>query len=229
MGVDIDHDGIGEPVREWQKPNVGRSFQVSAPQTTDEFNTDDPGLQWQWHANPQEEWFSLSENPGHLRLYAVQNLTQNGNLWFVPNLLLQKFPAPSFTVTTKITFNPDQINDKGGMVVMGREWAYIALEKTAHGLQLGLSNGAYDQGYDKTKKTAAIDVQMNTCYLRVHVNDGGDCEFSYSFEDSSFQPIGEPFTAKQGVWIGAKIGLFCITPNISESSGSADFDWFRFN
>jgi beta-xylosidase len=228
MGVDVDNDGIGEPVMEWQKPDVGRSYPASTPQTTDEFNTDELGLQWQWHANPQEEWFSLSENPGAMRLYAVQNLTQNGNLWFVPNLLLQKFPAPSFTVTTKITFNPDQIYDKSGMVVMGREWAYIALEKTANGLQLGLYNGAYDQGYDKTQKIALIDVQKNTCYLRVHVNDGGICDFSYSFEETSFQPIGEPFTAKQGVWIGAKIGLFCITPYIDRSSGYADFDWFRF-
>jgi len=51
-------------------------------------------------------------------LFDVQNLTQNGNLWFVSNLLLQKFPAPSFTVTTKITFILGQVNEKSGLLIL---------------------------------------------------------------------------------------------------------------
>jgi beta-xylosidase len=124
VGKDIDNDGVGEPVSEWQKPNVENAFSISVPQTADEFDSLKLGLQWQWHANPQKNWYSLSENPGKLRLYAVQNITQNGNLWFVPNLLLQKFPAPAFSVITKVSFNPDKLNEKCGLVIMGREWAY---------------------------------------------------------------------------------------------------------
>lgn len=228
MGVDINNDGIGEPVLEWTKPNVGKSYSISIPQTSDEFNTNELGLQWQWHANSKNEWFSLIENPGHLRLYAIQNMSQNGNLWFVPNLLLQKFPAPSFTVTTKIIFKPDQLNDKSGMVIMGKEWAYIALEKNANGSQLGMYNGTYYQGYDKTKKIESIDIQYNTCYLKAQVNNQGICAFSFSTDGENYQPIGNEFTAIQGVWIGAKIGLFCINPNITESKGYADFDWLKF-
>ena len=228
MGIDINNDGIGEPVMEYKKPDVGQSYQISVPQTSDEFNANEPGLQWQWHANMKKEWFSLTENPGHIRLYAVQNISQNGNLWFVPNLLLQKFPAPSFTVTTKITFEPYHINEKSGMVIMGREWAYVALEKTKTGLQLGMFKGTYFEGYDKTQNIESLSINDNTYYLRVNVTEQGVCDFSYSHDGKSYQPIGEEFTAKQGVWIGAKIGLFCINPNIDESKGYADIDWFRF-
>lgn len=89
MGEDVDGDGLGEPVAEWRKPNVGAEHPVSIPQTNDDFDDGTLGVQWQWHANPKDAWYSLSANPGHLRLHAVRNLTQNGNLWFVPNL-----PAP---------------------------------------------------------------------------------------------------------------------------------------
>ncbi|UCH13549.1 MAG: glycoside hydrolase 43 family protein [Bacteroidales bacterium] len=228
IGIDINNDGIGEPVMEYSKPDVGQSYPVSAPQTSDEFNSNEPGLQWQWHANIKQEWFSLTENPGFIRLYAVQNISQNGNLWFVPNLMLQKFPAPSFTVTTKITFEPGEINDKAGMVIMGREWAYIAMEKTETGLQLGMFRGTYFEGYDKTENIESVSISDNTCYLRVSVTDQAGCHFSFSPDGKNYRSLGEEFTAKQGVWIGAKIGLFSINPNISESKGYADFDWFRF-
>jgi hypothetical protein len=37
IGVDFNNDGVGEPVNEYTKPNVGRTFPVIAPQTSDEF------------------------------------------------------------------------------------------------------------------------------------------------------------------------------------------------
>ncbi len=228
MGVDINNDGIGEPALEWQKPDVGKSYPIAIPQTSDEFNTNELGLQWQWHANPRKEWYSLTEHPGNLRLYAVQNLSQHGNLWFVPNLLLQKFPAPCFTVTTKIIFTPDQIDEKSGLVIMGKEWAFIALTKTNDGLQIGMYIGSYFEGYDKTQKIESVTIQENTCYLKVEVDKRATCSFSYSLNGEEYKSIGKKFSATKGTWIGAKVGLFNVNPNMIESKGYADFDWFRF-
>jgi beta-xylosidase len=227
MGEDIDNDGIGEPVSEWKKPDVGKTYPISIPQTSDDFDTSKLGLQWQWHANPKNDWYSLVKNPGHLRLYSIQNLTQSGNLWFVPNLLLQKFPAPSFTVTTKITFNPDQLNEKSGLVIMGKEWAFIAFTKTNQGLQIGMYTGAYERSYDKTQKIDSVNTKLNTCFFKVQVDSGGVCNFFYSYNNKDFKPIGKEFKASPGMWIGAKVGLFNENPNIIESKGYSDFDWFK--
>lgn len=228
MGNDIDKDGIGEPVMEWAKPDLGKSFPVSIPQTTDEFDAKELSLQWQWHANPNKEWFSLTANPGRLRLFAVKNLTQNGNLWFVPNLLLQKFPAPKFTVTTAINFHPELTGERSGLVIMGRKWAFLALTKTNDGLQLGVFTGEYFQGFDKTQQIESVIIQQETCYLRVRVDEKSVCTFSYSLNGKDFKNIGKEFQAVPGTWIGAKVGLFSINPNIEDSRGYADFDWFRF-
>jgi beta-xylosidase len=228
MGSDTNGDGIGEPVMEWKKPDAGRTYPMAVPQTTDEFNSETLALQWQWHANPRKEWYSLTEAPGSLRLYTVKNLTQNGNLWRVPNLLLQKFPAPSFTVTTHISFKPELGGEKSGLLIMGREWAYLALVKTDAGLELGMHTGTYFEGYDKTEKIESITLDREDCCLRVHVADAAVCTFSYSADGKNYIPIGKEFQATPGTWIGAKVGLFNVNPNISDSAGYADFDWFRF-
>ncbi len=227
MGVNINNDGIGEPVSEYKKPDVGNTFPVYIPRTSDEFDNEELGLQWQWHANPKKEWHSLTESPGNIRLYSIKNHTQNGNLWFVPNLLLQKFPAPSFSATTKISFTPESLNEKSGLVIMGKECAFIALTKTEAGIELGMYTGSYFQGYDKTEKIEFVPMKNNSCILRVDVNENKICNFSYSLDGTVFKPIGSEFTATPGVWIGAKVGLFSINPNVHESRGYADFDWIR--
>jgi beta-xylosidase len=227
IGKDINGDGIGEPVSEFVKPGMDRIYPVINPQTSDDFDEERLGLQWQWQANPKTGWYSLTESPGSIRLYTIKNYTQNGNLWFAPNLLLQKFPAPSFTVTTKVIFTPDRVNEKCGLVVMGKEWAFLAYTKTDDGLEIGIYKGTYFQGEDKTEKIESYPAEKNTCYLRVQVDNRAMCAFSYSYDGFNFKPIGKEFAATPGVWIGAKVGLFSINPNIEESQGYADFDWFR--
>ncbi|MFA9389751.1 MAG: glycoside hydrolase 43 family protein [Prolixibacteraceae bacterium] len=226
MGIDANNDGIGEPVLTSKKPNVGKIYPQELPQTSDEFSSEKLGLQWQWHANWKENWFSLQANPGFMRLNAVKNHSQNGNFWFVPNLLLQKFPAPAFTAKTKVHFNGELNGDRCGLVIMGKEWAYIALTKNDQQIELGVYEGAYQQCEDLTQVIESVSAG-NTLYLKVDVAEDGLCTFSYSNNDIDYQVLGRKFQAKQGVWIGAKVGIFCINPNINESKGSADFDWFK--
>ncbi|HYX08262.1 MAG TPA: glycoside hydrolase, partial [Bacteroidales bacterium] len=226
IGKDINNDGIGEPVSSYSKPEVGKQYSIAVPQTSDEFDSNKLGLQWQWHANPQQQWYSLTKNPGSLRLYTVQNITQNGNLWFVPNLLLQKFPAPAFAVTTKITFQPKQLNEMTGLVIMGKKWAFLGMKQTDAGLQLGMYTGTYFEGSDQTELLDSVMLDGATCYLRVHVNDQALCSFYYSTDNKEFHLLGPVFTATQGVWIGAKVGLFSLDPNMNAKNGFADVDWF---
>ncbi|MDN4501450.1 glycoside hydrolase 43 family protein [Alteromonadaceae bacterium BrNp21-10] len=235
MGEDQNSDGIGEPVAQYRKPNVGAVHPIAVPQTSDEFNQDKLGLQWQWHANPQNDWYSLNKaNPGHIRLFAEQNLTQFGNLRFVGNQLLQKFSSPGFSVTTKISFYPDQLNDKSGLVINGQQWGYIALHKTQEGVRLGVFKGHYEQYDDATVELESVTAQPNQdgqfeYYLKVDVEPNGQYQFSYSVEGKHFQTMGPMLQATAGVWIGAKVGLFSLSPSIVKSQGYADFDWFRMH
>ena len=57
IGIDKNGDGKGEPVLTYKKPNVGKMYPITTPVESDEFNSNNLGLQWQWMANPQPYWY----------------------------------------------------------------------------------------------------------------------------------------------------------------------------
>jgi Beta xylosidase C-terminal Concanavalin A-like domain len=63
--------------------------------------------------------------------------------------------------------------------------------------------------------------------LRVEVREGGICAFGIADAEDEFYQIGPAFHARPGRWIGAKVGLYCLTPNMLGVQGHADFDYFR--
>ena len=228
MGVDPDGDGTGEPVLVSRKPDVGRFWPVVTPPDSDEFDAPGLGLQWQWHANPEPNWAFPAGPLGYLRLINVPLPEGHRNLWDVPSLLLQKFPAPEFTATTKLTFTPRTDDEKTGLLVMGSDYAYLSVKKRPEGLFVSqvICKDADRQGAER--ETAGVPLKGNNVYLRVKVSGNAVCNFSYSTDGKSFAPVGEPFTAKPGRWIGAKVGLFASRVGRTREYGYADFDWFRF-
>lgn len=227
IGTDNDHDGKGEPVSTWKKPDVGRNYPVATPQESDEFNTATLGLQWQWQANPAATWAFPSVAKGSLRLFAAPLSDSARNLWEVPQVLLQKFPAPAFKATTKLRFAPRQEGDRISFLVMGVDYAGLALTKKKDGIWLShfVCNKA-DKGTPETD-TGLVAITSTDIFLRVAITSGGNCRFSYSADGMHFQDVGTPFTAATGRWIGAKMG-FCATRNMkTNDAGWADIDWFR--
>ena len=244
IGTDPDGDGCGEPVLSHRKPDVGRTYPVCTPQESDEFDGYTLSPQWQWHANINEKWAYYAGNHGFVHLYSYPVVPQYRNLWDVANLLLQKTPAPNFTATMKLTFSPTKQykGERTGLVVMGMDYAALVLENTASGLTLSqvVCHGA-DKGQPE-QVNASVGLKEGTVYLRVKFgcdgrkivqSEGGHdllvtCDFSYSTDGRTFSPLGTTFQAREGKWIGAKVGTFCTRPAIKASDGGwADVDWFR--
>ena len=229
IGIDKNGDGCGEPVLTYRKPNVGQTYPVCTPAESDEFSENTLGLQWQWHANPQDWWYFTNVEKGCLNLYAVPVADNYKNLWDAPNLLLQKFPATAFKATAKITFKPsDKIKgERTGLVVMGLDYALLSLENTGKGLVLSQNECLNAEKGSQEKVNDSVNMKKNTLYLQVKVEKGAVCSFAYSEDGKNFSSLGKPFTAKEGKWIGAKIGLFCTRPVKNNDGGCVEVDWFR--
>ncbi len=225
IGMDKDGDGKGEPVLSYAKPNVGKVYPVQKPAESDEFNGRTLGLQWQWHANAKPYWAFPST--GRLRLFSVQLHDSAKNLWDVPNLLLQKFPAEEFTMTAKLDFKPRLDGEKVALVIMGVDYAYLGITNKGNSLSLAYSTcKPADKGTPEEEKSIGT-ISSPTIYLRVNVSKGAKCSFSYSEDGANFKEAASGFTAQPGRWIGAKAGLFCTRTTKTNDSGFADVDWFR--
>ena len=205
----------GEPVRRHAKPILIYRQKPFAPQTSDEFDDGQLGQQWQWHANHHDNWYSLTARPGWLRLFpqaAVNPLNEQ------PNLLLQRFPARSFTVETELQLFASQSGEEAGLAVVGEKTVMFGLQRD------GLKNWLVLRTDEKLEKLRSVTAQP--VKLRVEVRAGG--RFSFSFADAGeFIPVPQTFQATKGKWIGAKLGLYSIKQVVNASVGNVDFGYFR--
>jgi beta-xylosidase len=217
----------GEPVLAHKKPNVGKTYPVMTPAESDEFNGSQLGLQWQWAANTKPGWVFPAGGLGFTRLFCITIPEGVKNFWDVPNLLLQKFPAPEFTATAKVAFTARANDEKTGLIVMGTDYAYLSVTKKPDGLLISQTICRNADRGAAEKESQPAPVKAATLYLRVKVSDQAVCLFSYSTDGTNFTPTGESFTARPGRWIGAKVGLFAVRSGRTAENGYADYDWFR--
>ena len=236
MGNAVNGEGIGEPVGQYRKPEIGGAYPVETPVMSDDFAAPSLGLQWQWQANPAPSWHSLSERPGHLRLFAQPRLNLEDTLFQAPHLLLQKFPALSFTATACVDVSGLQEGTEAGLVVFG--YSYAALRVSCGGSadrtkKLQLVHG------DTDRETAVWEtaLQAEQLALRVNVQEGALCSFEYSLDGERFETVNAPlFQATVSRWVGAKVGLYAKDDTVLEEAvslpqnqsqrGWADFAWF---
>jgi len=226
IGIDKDGNGTGEPVPEYRKPAVSINSGSKVPQASDEFNGPNYNLAWQWQANYYEHWFSLSDNKGSLRLYSQYHYT-TASIWMLPNILAQKLPGPGFTVAAKMDAGNLKSNEKAGLVIMGLDYATLTVTTSSRGFELTLAVCENShQGYSEEVKNK-INLGIGNIYLSANFDKDGKCGFSYSTDGKTYIQIGELFQAREGRWIGAKVGLFAVSSQETGLKGYADFDWFR--
>ena len=229
MGEDINGDGIGEPVSKYKKPNVGGEYPIQVPETSDEFNREKLGLQWQWQANPKKEWYSLTENPGNLRLFLVNNETiHSDTLYNSSNVLSQLIQAPEFNATVKLTLMTNNEANRAGLAIMGHHYSYVSLSKADSGYMVSQTIGLTKEDEVKEYITTYKNVEVNTIYFRVKVEYAMKCMFSYSVDGEKFEELGSYFQGSEGHWVGAKIGIFNLNLTKEKNNGYADFHWIRF-
>jgi beta-xylosidase len=225
MGRDHDGDGQGEPVLVHRKPTAPAQ-PVAALAISDEFDGPALGLQWQWQANPRSGWASLTAVPGSLRLACVP-LASAATYRSAPQLLLQKFPGPAFTVTTELRFAPGAEGDTAGLMVFGHDYAWLGLRQNAGQRRLVLAACPTVQRNGAEQELASLETARDIVHLRVSVTRDALCCFAFSWDGITFVPIGGEFRASSSNWVGAKVGLFASAILAAESPGHGDFAWFH--
>jgi hypothetical protein len=125
-------------------------------------------------------------------------------------------------VTTKIDAAGLLPNEEAGLVMMGI-YSYLANENRKG---FRLEHYFVRMLKEMKRRKSRGDLTDGQLYLRV-VGPVWSV-VSVIAGQSRFSEIGKPFKAREGRWIGAKVGLFAVSFAQAETRGYADFDWFRF-
>ena len=226
----------GEPLTTYRKPKSSSTTNMT-PQESDEFNSPKLGLQWQWQGD-YHQLYGMPTADGFFRLFTYRHPSSD-NLWTVPAMLLQKTPADEFMATTKVRLAAKAENQYGGVIVMGRGYSSLVVERVGDMFQLQQRTcPKADTGGKETvtvletfKPTAKDKLDYHPAlymdiYLRITV-DGGKATFAYSLNGKTYKAAGEQFTMREGKWVGAKVGLYAIDNNEKSDVGLLDADWFR--
>ena len=122
-----------QPVLQHRKPNLPDS-RIVAPVTSDEFTTSKLGLQWQWHANHRDEWFSLATRDGWLRLFANPQpmIWRSCRIFAAKNFPRAVYGGNVFGLCAHAG------GAGSGLVIMGNSSAALALRATGLGAQMVL-------------------------------------------------------------------------------------------
>jgi beta-xylosidase len=225
IGEDGPQAGTGQPVLTYAKPVAGGPVKV--PPTSDEFDAPKLGLQWQWNANGQPGWYSLSARPGMLRLHTAVAPEAEGYVRAARSILTQKLPAPAFTVNTHVQFEGAQEGERAGLILNAMQYAWIGLRRASGATELVYTTCTPAKLRCTESSSVLLPAAPSSVYLRMEMADGGIARFSYSLDNTTFTPAGGPFTVSKGRWVGAQVGLFSVGSKAGTSPSHLDVDYFR--
>jgi xylan 1,4-beta-xylosidase len=225
-------DGSGMPVLE--APGLGAESPPRETALRYEFDGAELPIDLQWLRTPEpERIFSLSERPGHLRLYGRETI---GSL-FTQALVARRQQDFCYSAHCRMEFEPEHFQQAAGLVAYynGSKFHYLHVSHDAHaGRHLRVMSALPDSP-QADAFTAPIPLPPGPIELRVEV-DHERLRFAYRLDGGAWTWLAEQFDASilsdeasaPGLpnFTGAFIGMAC--QDMSGTARPADFDWFDY-
>jgi xylan 1,4-beta-xylosidase len=211
------------------------THEFPATPTRDDFDSPELSIDFQWLRSPwPNELFSLSERPGHLRLFGRESIGS----FFRQSLVARRQQSHCYTAITSVQFNPEDFQQQAGLVCYYNSakfhYLYISCDDTL-GKYLRVMSSIPDQ-LQTDVFTAPTPIAANgRIELRVEV-DLERLRFAFRTNGEPWTWVPEVLDASilsdeasapgQPNFTGAFVGMCC-----QDSSGlcrPADFDYFEY-
>jgi beta-xylosidase len=220
-GLGADRDGVGGVLAGSAVPVVGH--EATTPQGSDDFDGPLLSPQWQWNHQPRDDFWSLTDRPGHLRLRAFRPLVP-GDFFKAGNTLSQRtFGAEWVVITTKMDIQGMSQGQCAGLVHFNGGLDHARLSVVCRGETRAIvyqSAVPADRGIDLPNSQRAV-------WLRSRIDRDAKTTFEFSLDGHAFTPHGAVYELTWGNYRGDQVGLY--TYNDREDRGYVDIDWFRYS
>jgi beta-xylosidase len=225
IGVDIDRNGIGEPVYVWTLPLPNKEGQAETKgipaipsKGFSPFTLDGKNLapQWQWNHNPADDAWSLTEHKGQLTLHALQAETFRQ----ARNTLTQKVTGYESEVTIALDCLHMAEGGRAGLACIGKPNELAGIK--CQGGKLFLYRGGDNQ------ETEVAALHNKRVYVRLTFDmRNRQYRFAYSTDSKKYIPIKEPFFSDFSNWKGVRFGVYHY--NTAANGGYITVPWVKYN
>jgi xylan 1,4-beta-xylosidase len=212
-------------------PNLPETVWEEEP-ARDDFDKPELNIHFQTLRVPlSEEYLTLKERPGYLRLRGSESLGSR----FHQSLVARRQQAFCYTAATALEFQPDMFQQMAGLVTLYDNNNFYYLHLThLEGKGKIIDILKRDAGvFDEPIAEKIVVEGWDRCYLKVEV-DYHILQFYYSKDGEEWIKIGPEFDAstlsdeytEPNRFTGAFVGLCC--QDLSGQRKEADFDYFEY-
>ena len=222
----VFNPGTGRVLIEDKFPNLSYS-PTEEPAIRDEFTAGSLNYCWNFLRTPFQKWYEIDAAKGKL---IIQLRPEKITEWTNPSFIARRVQHMSYTVTTRMEFNPQRENEEAGLVIMQNDkYQYrCTLSKKGKNPTFNLIkvlNGKEEIVASKEWKHPNAVIGLKADRLTY--------QFMIGENEETMGPIGSPQDASicssnvAGGFIGPYIGMYASS-NGKPSKKKALFDWFSY-
>ena len=191
--------------------------------TSDDFDSDQLALEWQFNHNPDNKNWSLTANPG---FYRITTSRTDSRVVSAKNTLTQRTFGPKCSGRTLVDGTGMKDGDMAGLVALQDDKGFVALAKDGGSYKVVMYTG----NKDGERQAASQALTGSKVYLRIDFDlpiDRGTAYFYYSTDGNTWTKIGSDVKLNYDLhmFVGVRWGLFNFATK--SAGGYADFDWFK--
>ncbi len=219
--------------------NVSMIEQIPAEKELEEsgendYNGSNLDLVWQWNHNPNNNYWSLTDRNGWLRLTTGNKAS---GLLDARNTLTQRTYGPTSSGKIKLDISNMKAGDVAGLAALSYNYGYIAVKQENTGAKLVMVDASSNStlGEDTPQTVEVADCTGTTVYLKEDFNFAGDengndkdtVSFYYSFDGTNWTKLGNTMqlTYELEHFMGSRFAIFNYATK--SAGGYVDVDYFR--
>jgi beta-xylosidase len=195
---------------------------------SDEFNLksdNDPflSLVWQWNHNPVNDYWSLTERPGYLRII---NDRIDWSMLETRNTLTQRTFGPECSAVIAMETSNMKDGDYAGFGAFQKNYGFVGVRMAGTSKSIVMVNGSSEPPVE----VESIPISQERVYLRIDMdykNMADEAYFYYSLDGVAWKRIGDVLQMSYTLphFMGYRFALFNYATRTT--GGFVDFDYFR--
>jgi alpha-N-arabinofuranosidase len=194
----------------------------------DQFGSPMLDLCWNFLRTPRDDFWSLTERPGYLRLrLRPQKISE----WSNPSFVGRRQQHISFSARTVMEFTPQSNYEEAGIVLLQNNDFQFRMVVGLQGSSAVIRLIQRAKGHDEFLAEQPL-ASSSRVYFKVEAVEQG-YSFYYAVAAEQWQPLSKRADGRilssdvAGGFVGAYIGMYA-TSNGQLSDNVADFDWFEY-
>ena len=211
----VDENGIGHMQWKVEKPNLPKS--KSDFTASEQFKDKKIKPHFQWNYQPREDFYSLTERKGWLRLKAFRPV-ETGNIMKAGNTLAYRVIQFAGSAEIKLDISAMANGQIAGICHFSQDNSYLGVRMIDGKKYIEFKTA-------DTNPIYGMEITKMQIWFKSEWDSNGVSRYSYSLDGKKYILFGADYQLKWGAYRGDRVGVFSF--NDISDSGYVDVDFFK--